>query len=299
MDDIRLGERQAGARTPGVRYLSYNGVAGPQGVVEGIPDLKRSGLGAVAQAGLRLCPGGTRLCSALPGPCACPRPPSTSGTTITIRGVDTSGLPFREEDGLLLQAGWRAALPTGTSVEVSPYYYRISHYIQFDLINFVAYNIDRAELAGLEARGQPGISAGGWTAFANYSYQKSRPRAIRSSAVRRPGRPGISPRSPTCPPTKPMSVSSSGRETGPPPPYSLRRVSSQKVVYNNNILYNTDLRVRTQRGLCPARLRGPLSFRQKIDRRLFLRNIFNASYQERFGFPAAGRNVGLSLSAAF
>jgi outer membrane receptor protein involved in Fe transport len=76
-------------------------------------------------------------------------------------------------------------------------------------------------------------------------------------------------------------------------------VSSQKVIYNDNVLYNTDLRVRTQAGYVRLdfEARAPLS--RWLDAGLYVRNILGAEYQERFGFPAAGRNFGISLKTKF
>ena len=76
-------------------------------------------------------------------------------------------------------------------------------------------------------------------------------------------------------------------------------VSSQKVVYNNNTLYNTDLRIRTQEGYVRFDLEAKCPIGKAFEAGLFVRNILDAAYQERFGFPAAGRNFGLSLRAAF
>jgi len=50
----------------------------------------------------------------------------------------------------MVQGGWKAELPTKTSIEISPYYYKINNFIYFDLINFVSYNIDRATIYGIE-----------------------------------------------------------------------------------------------------------------------------------------------------
>jgi hypothetical protein len=36
-----------------------------------------------------------------------------------------------------------------------------------------------------------------------------------------------------------------------------------------------------------------------LEASVFMRNILGAAYQERFGFPAAGRNFGLSLKSKF
>jgi outer membrane receptor protein involved in Fe transport len=32
-----------------------------------------------------------------------------------------------------------------------------------------------------------------------------------------------------------------------------------------------------------------------LELNLFVRNLFDVNYQERFGFPAAGRNIGLAV----
>ena len=111
MDDIRLldGKLSISARPP--LHRPTTGVAGPSGVVEGIPVLKRSRPRAFAHACRTRSAGRAGSTSAPPGPCACPPRPSTSGITILTPASDTKGLPFREEDGLLIQGGWRALLP--------------------------------------------------------------------------------------------------------------------------------------------------------------------------------------------
>jgi len=76
-------------------------------------------------------------------------------------------------------------------------------------------------------------------------------------------------------------------------------VASQKVIYNNNILYNTDLRLRTQAAYVRFDFEGKYPFTPWLDAGVFVRNLFDVSYQERFGFPAAGRNLGLSLKSKF
>ena len=64
-------------------------------------------------------------------------------------------------------------MPTGTRLTISPYYYKIENYIQFDLINYVAYNIAKADIYGIEMEASH-VFAGGWSSFVNYTFQKSR-----------------------------------------------------------------------------------------------------------------------------
>jgi iron complex outermembrane receptor protein len=212
--------------------------------------------------------------------------------------VDTKGLPFQEEDGLMLQAGWRALLPSATQIELSPYAYFISKYIQFDLINFVAYNIDKATIYGAEFELSQDFG-GGWSAFANYTYQKSRtegdpfvglfvdPQDRGFAEI-----PGL-----------PEHKANFGVQFRAPRGFSAaffgQAVSSQKVIYNDNTLYNTDLRVRTQDGFVRFDFEARAPLTAILEATLFVRNIFGAAYQERFGFPAAGRNFGVSLKSGF
>jgi len=76
-------------------------------------------------------------------------------------------------------------------------------------------------------------------------------------------------------------------------------VSKQKVIYNDNTLYNTDLRVRTQAGYLRVDAEGRLPLFRRLQAALFVRNVLDAEYQERYGFPAAGRTVGLSFKTSF
>lgn len=295
MDEIRLAGDKVSV-VPGVRYLSYSGVAGPAGILEGIPDLTRTGWApslklsffykldalvylSVARA-LRM-----------------PTAPEHFWHYDYDSGVDTGDLPFREEDGLLLQAGWRTALPTGTNLEVSPYFYRINHFIQFDLVNFVSYNIGRADLFGVEVEASHNFGRG-WTAFANYSFQKSATTGDPFMATFVNAADRDFAEVPNLPAHK-VNVGVQFRaRNGASAAVFAQAVSSQKVVYNNNILYNTDLRVRTQAGYVRLDVEGryPLG---RFEFAVFMRNILDAHYQERFGFPAAGRNIGLSVRAGF
>ena len=296
LDDIRLLAGKL-SLVPGLRYLSYTGVAGPAGVSEGIPDLKRNGLAPSLKLSYGYAPDALVYLSVARA-LRMPTAPEHFWHYDYDSGVDTSGLPFREEDGLLLQGGWRTALPFQTQVEISPYYYRIKNYIQFDLINFVAYNIGRAELYGLELEASR-VFGGGWTGFANYTYQMSRTENDPFLGLFvDPGDRNFREL-----PNMPAHKANLGVQYRTPRGISFalyaQAVSTQKVIYNNNVLYNTDLRVRTQKGYdrLDFEVRAPVS--PWLDAGLFVRNILGAEYQERFGFPAAGRNFGISLKTRF
>ena len=296
MDEIRLFRDRLSV-LPGVRYLAYHGVAGPQGEIEGIPDLRRKGWAPSLKLAYEYAAEAmvyVSVARALRMPTA----PEHFWHYDYDSGVDTSDLPFHEEDGLMLQAGWRSVLPTGTKIEIAPYYYRISHFIQFDLINFVAYNIDRADLYGWEFEVSQTFGKG-WSAFANYSYQKSRTQGdpFVSLFVDAEDR-GFS-EIPGLPAHKANFGLQFRAGMGLSAALFAQMVSSQKVIYNNNILYNTDLRLRTQAAYVRFDFEGRYPLTPWLEAGAFVRNLFDVSYQERFGFPAAGRNLGLSLKSKF
>jgi outer membrane receptor protein involved in Fe transport len=284
--------------TPGLRYMSYAGVPGPSGIIELIPELRLSGWAPSVKLTYLDAAGGTfyvSLARALRMPTA---PEHYWHYDPDDAGVNTSALPFANEDGLMAQAGARFSISPRTSLELSPYYYSIRNYIQFDLINFVSYNIRDARIYGVEIEivqrfGQR------WSAFANYSLSGSRtsgdtflplfvdPRDAGFDEV-----PGL-----------PAHRANLGLRYRLPRGASLglfaQAVSSQHVIYNDNTLYNTAMRVRTQPGYVriDAEFRYPV--RAFLEVNAFVRNLFDKIYQERFGFPVAGRTVGLSLKSRF
>ncbi|MBN2198721.1 MAG: TonB-dependent receptor plug domain-containing protein [Candidatus Aminicenantes bacterium] len=280
--------------TPGVRWMSYQGIAGPGGVVEGIPDIRLRGLAPAVKLTWIFSDENflyLSLARALRFPTA---PEHYWHYDADDAGVDTSGLPFREEDGLLLQGGWTYAASTRTRFELSSYYYAITDYIQFDLINFVAYNIDTAGLFGLEAEVSHRLSRG-VSFFANYTFSRSRTSGDTFvSLFVNPGDlgfreiPGI-----------PAHKGNAGVKWQFPNNARLalfvQAVSGMKVVYNGNALWTDDLRVVDQPGYVRLDFEAawPLP-RLKARLTGFVRNILNARYQERFGFPSAGRTAGIS-----
>jgi outer membrane receptor protein involved in Fe transport len=296
MDEIRLfGD--ALTLVPGLRYLDYQGLAGPQGKVEDIPDIRKSGIAPSIKAVWSYAPEGLVYVSAARALRMPAAPEYYWHYDADDAGVDTSGLPLREEDGLLVQAGWKAEL-LGARFEAAPYYYDIRRYIQFDLINFVAYNIERADIYGVELEASRQLGRG-WSAFANYTWQASRTEGdpfiglfVDPADAGFAEIPGL--------PAHKANVGLQYRTAkGIAAAVFVQAVSEQKVVYNNNVLYNTDLRLRTQPAYVRVDLETRLPLSRSLEAAVFVRNLFDAAYQERFGFPAAGRNFGLSLQSKF
>jgi outer membrane receptor protein involved in Fe transport len=296
MDDIRIGNGKW-SLTPGVRLLSYRGVAGPSGRLEGIPDIKLSGPAPSIKL-VRNGKGGSLFYVSLARALRMPSAPEHYWHYSTDAGVYTGTIPFHGEDGVMVQAGWRGTLPTGTRVEISPYYYDIKRYIQFDLINYVAYNIGQGRIYGFEAEAIQPLGRG-WSSFANYAFQRSRTSGdtFQSLFVAAMDRgfdeiPGL-----------PRHVANLGLRFRTRRDLSLavfaQAVSKQEVVYNDNTLYNTGLRIRTQAGHIRVDAEGRLPILRRLEAALFVRNVLDADYQERYGFPAAGRTVGLSFTSSF
>jgi len=296
MDDIRFLDGKLSV-VPGLRAMTYDGVAGPAGILEGIPNLRQSGLAPSIKLTYAYASDAQIYISAARA-LRMPSAPEYFWHYDYDAGVDTSGLPFHAEDGFMLQGGWRGVLPCGTQLEIAPYYYRIKNYIQFDLINFVAYNIGRADLYGIELEASQSFGRG-WTGFANYTYQASATRDDPFVRLFVDAADRNFDELPNMPAHK-ANIGVQYRTTGGLS-FALyaQAVSSQKVIYNDNVLYNTDLRVRMQDGYIRLdfETRAPVS--RWLDAGLYVRNILGAVYQERFGFPAAGRNFGVSLKTKF
>jgi outer membrane receptor protein involved in Fe transport len=203
--------------------------------------------------------------------------------------------PLNKEDGVLLQGGFKYNWGGKTSVEVSPYCYIVNDFIHFDLINFVAYNIDRAVIYGVEL----GVSQKlpwGFTVFGNYTYQKSKtsgdPFVNQFVAPQDRGFNEI----PGLPAHKVnLGIQYKGKFKEKIALY-MTCVSNQRVIYNNNTLYNTDLRVRGQAPYVTFDIEGsvpiPIKGREHLELYTFLHNITDARYQERFGYQAAPFTVG-------
>jgi outer membrane cobalamin receptor len=79
----------------------------------------------------------------------------------------------------------------------------------------------------------------------------------------------------------------------------VQAVSEQRVIYNNNTLYNTQMRIRTQPAYAKLDLELRYPLFSYLELNAFVRNLFDAKYQERYGFPVAGRTAGLSLKTGF
>ncbi|MDH4197398.1 MAG: TonB-dependent receptor [Candidatus Aminicenantes bacterium] len=284
--------------TPGVRYVSYHGLVGPAGEIELIPSIRMSGWAPSIKLTYLTSRDSSLYFSvarALRMPTA---PEHYWHYDPDDAGVNTSGLPFQHEDGVMVQAGWRTLLPSNTQLEISPYFYRVGNYIQFDLVNFVSYNIRDARLAGIELEIVQQWGKG-WSSFLNYSYQRSRTEGDTFIPLFVDPRDADFDEIPGLPAQRANFGVRYRMRNNASLGFFAQAVSEQKVIYNNNTLYNTKMRVRTQ----PAYVRFDLELRYPVSSILnfnaFVRNLFAARYQERFGFPVAGRTAGVSLKAGF
>jgi outer membrane receptor protein involved in Fe transport len=297
MDEIRLFDERI-LVVPGIRYLSYEGLSGPSGEFEQIPNIEMKGW-APSVKFVYSYQEDSLFYFSLARALRMPTPPEHYWHyDFDDAGADTSQLPFHKEDGMMLQGGWRAIFPSQTRLEIAPYYYRINNYIQFDLINFVAYNIDHALILGIEFEVAQQF-AGGWSAFLNYTYQKSRTEGDPFVDL------FVNPQSrdfdeiPGLPEHKVNLGLQYKASNNASIAFFLQAVSSHEIIYNNNFLWNTDLRVLDQESYIRLDIEGRYPLTNLLDLGVFGRNILDEDYQERFGFPAAGRNMGISLKAKF
>ena len=297
MDEIRLFDKKV-ILVPGLRYMSYDGVSGPSGEFEQIPNIEMKGW-APSFKFIYNYEEDSLLYFSLARALRMPTPPEHYWHyDFDDAGVDTSELPFHKEDGLMIQGGWRAIFPTRTKLEIAPYYYHIDDYIQFDLINFVAYNIDKAMIYGIEFEVAQQF-AGGWSAFLNYTYQKSQTEGDPFVDLFVNPQDNDFDEIPGLPEHKiNLGLQYKARNNASVALF-LQVVSSHEVIYNNNTLWNDDLRVREQESYMRLDIEGRCPLTKLFDFGVFARNILDEDYQERFGFPAAGRNVGMSLKAKF
>ena len=294
MDDIRVGTT-GWTMTPGVRFLSYNGVAGPSGRLEGIPDIRKSGWAPSIKLA-RTARGQRVLCQ--PGP----RPPHADGPGTLLAFFQRRGglhgerpLPRRGRiDGPSRVAGHAR---DGDQDRDLPYYYDIRNYIHFDLINYVAYNIGRGKIYGFEAEAVQPLGKHGPHSRTTRSNGAGRP-GTSSRACSWPLRTGASKRSRAFPGTRRTSGSDSGRPGTRAWPCSPRS-------YPNRRSSTTTIRFTTRPprpepgGLIKMDVEGRLRIFRRLEAALFVRNVLDADYQERYGFPAAGRTVGLSFTSSF
>lgn len=295
MDDFKLSEKVT--ITPGIRYMSYDGDAGPAGRAEGIKDISMDGISPSLKA-TYIYDKANLVYLSIARALRMPAPPEHYWHYSPDAGVNTANLDFNKEDGIMIQGGWKAEFPSRTRLEIAPYYYVIDDYIQFDLINFVAYNIDKARLYGIEIEVAQQLGKG-FSVFANYTYQMSKTEGdpFVSNFVAPQDRdfdeiPGLPEHKIN------LGVQYKGLKKEKITIYG-RYVSEQKVIYNNNTLYNTELRVRGQDSFVTADIEASYPVTKNVDLTGYVRNIFDKGYQERFGFPAAERNFGVGLKAVF
>ncbi len=169
------------------------------------------------------------------------------------------------------------------------------------LHRFVSYNIEKAELYGLGCQVTHQLP-GGFSAFANYTFQKSKTQGdpfVANFVV--PGDRDFD-EIPGLPEHKGnlglKYESASGGEIA----VFLQAVSDQEVIYSSNTLNfgaAPVLEVYEQDSYMTVDLEAscPISKKTAID--VFARNVLDEDYQERFGFPAAGRTIGTTLRIIF
>jgi outer membrane receptor protein involved in Fe transport len=296
MDEIFFMDRHL-VITPGVRYMSYDGKAGAAGSAEGIRNVYMDGIAPSLKAAYNYGNRGLVYMS-MARALRMPTPPEHYWHYSPDAGVFTGNLPLNKEDGLVLQGGWKTNLATGTKIEVAPYYYLIKNYIQFDLINFVSYNIHKATIYGAEF-GLTQQLTKSLSGFTNYTYQKSRTEgdpfvnnfvnALNRDFKEIPGLPEHKVNA---------GIQYKGTKKEKIVLYATY-VSSQKVIYNNNVLSNADLRVRTQDAYFTVDVEGSYPVWKGVELTAYVHNLFDENYQERFGFPAAERNFGMGVRTYF
>jgi len=296
LDDIKLFEKRL-IITPGVRYTSYYGKAGPAGEAEDIKNLSLDGFAPSLKMTYQYQKDAFFYVSGARA-LRMPTLPEHYWHYSPDAGVYTGNLSFKNEDGVMIQGGWKAAFPTGTKIDISPYYYSIKDFIQFDLINFVSYNIDRAKLYGIEIGLNQRLSIS-FSFFVNYTYQKTKTKGdpFVANFVAPPDRdfdeiPGL----PQHKVNAGIQYVGSGKEK-----IALfgSFVSSQKVIYNNNDISPTSLRVRKQNAYTVIDLEASYPFMKQFELSAYIRNLLDVNYQERFGYPASEINFGLGLRAWF
>ena len=300
MNDIRLINDRLWL-TPGLRFMSYDGESGPAGIAQGVPDIEMDGWAPSLKLTWNYRKNDLIYLS-MARALRMPTPPEhywhydADGA-----GIDTSRLPFNKEDGIMLQAGWKADLTGKTKIELSPYYYQIDDYIHFDLINFVSYNIGQAQLYGVEFQISQMLPHG-FSAFANYSFQKSRTEEdpfVENFVV--PQDRGFD-QIPGLPEHKGNLGLQYKAPEGAEIALFLQLVSEQEVIYSQNRLnFSAEpvLRVYDQESSMTVDIEGLYPIGENMEIGVFARNLMDEDDDERFGFPAAGRTIGVTLRAGF
>lgn len=294
-DDIAFLERKL-LITPGLRYTSFDGKPGPSGVAEGIPDLSLNGFAPYLKATYNYMKGALAYLSVARA-LRVPTLPEYYWHYSPDAGVYTGNLPFTKEDGIMVQGGWKAVFPTGTKLEISPYYYRIKDYIAFDLINFVSYNIDLATIYGVEVAVNQQLSTA-FSLFGNFTYQKSKTKGDPFVANFVAPQDRNFDQIPALPEFK---VNGGIQYKGPKKEMIAiygSYISSQKVIYNNNTLNPPFLRIRTQDPYVVVDIEASYPLFKNFEITGYLYNLLNENYQERFGYPAVGINFGIGIRAS-
>jgi len=291
LDDIKISNNFI--LTPSLRFMSYKGIAGDGGVKEGIKDISMSGLAPALKLTYLVNPK-SLIYASLARALRMPTPPEYYWHYSPDAGVDTSNLPFNKEDGLMAQGGFKMDLNSKTRLEIGMFYYHIKDYINFDLINFVSYNIDKAKIYGIEIELAQQLGKG-FSIFGNYTLQKSKtsgdPFVRQFVAEQDRGFSKIT----SMPEHKfNIGLQFKGNKREKITLYG-RYVSNQDVIYNNNLLFNNELRVKTQSSFFTVDIEASYPVLKNVDITAYCKNLFNKNYQERYGYPSQERNLGIGI----
>lgn len=285
--------------TPGIRFSFYDGISGPSGEKELIPDIEMSSWAPSLRV-VWLPDEDNQLYISVARALRMPVSPEHYWHyDHDDAGVNTSGLPFEEEDGFMLQGGYKSSFGDNTWLEVSAYYYDIDNYIQFDLINFVAYNIDKARIRGLEAELSHKFNHC-VSAFINVTLQTNETEGDLFSENFVKLAEG---EKHDFIPSMPEYSLNTGIMFKPSSRINLslfaKAVSSQDVIYCANRLWNPQMEIRELDGYLVFDVEAKFWLSEKTSLNAFVRNASDEHYQERFGYPAAQRTTGLSLTTVF
>lgn len=295
MDDIALSN--SAILTPGIRYSLYDGKAGSGGRIEGIGDVYAEGFTPTLK--LTYLPDSANLAYvSVARALRLPTPQEQYWHYSRDAVINASSLPMKKEDGITVQAGWRADLPNKATIKFSPYYYYVTNYIHFDSVEPASFNIDHASIYGIEFEGAQQLG-NGFSFFVNYTFQWSKTgsnsllnNSLSSQYSGLSQIPGL-----------PEHKANAGLQFKGPKKDKialyLATVSSQTVIYNDNTSGNTNLALRNQPSYATLDAEYLYPIGKNLKLTAFVYNIMDKQYSERFGFEAAGRNFGIGIRGNF
>ncbi|MBF0564680.1 MAG: TonB-dependent receptor [Nitrospirae bacterium] len=295
MDDIALSNSTI--LTPGLRYSSYDGKAASGGQIESIGDVYAEGFTPTLK--LTYLPDSANLAYvSVARALRLPAPQEQYWHYSRDAMINASSLPLKKEDGITVQAGWRADLPNKSTIKFSPYYYYVTNYIHFDSVEPASFNIDHACIYGIEFEGAQQLGSG-FSFFMNYTFQwsKTANNSLLAKSLSSQYRgfdqiPGL-----------PEHKANVGLQFKGPKQdriaLYLATASSQTVIYNDNTSGNTNSALRNQASYATLDAEYLYPIGKYLKLTAFVYNILDKQYSERFGFESAGRNFGVGIRGNF